>query len=265
MPLGHYLQQLWQRRYFITSQARAQFVAGNSGFALGNLWLFVGPILDAGVYFFLFEIVMQSGRGIPNFVAFLVIGVFTFSYSQRSITACAGVIASNKGLVRAFSFPRMALPLAALFREFLSTLPVKLVMLLFVAAMPPHVYPTTLWLLLPVMIALQTGLNLGLGLIVARLTNAVPDLNKLVRYGLRLWMYSSCVMFSIDRLAHSPALQSVFEANPAFIILDMTRDLVMYDTVPEARSWLTIMAWAVGAAVLGFVYFWRGETTYGRE
>jgi teichoic acid transport system permease protein len=53
--------------------------------------------------------------------------------------------------------------------------------------------------------------------------------------------------------------------NPMFQVLDISRDLLLYGQTPEARSWLVLAAWAVGMLLVGFIVFWRGEESYGRD
>ncbi len=47
-----------------------------------------------------------------NYPAFLLTGMFVFTYTQRRCTAGAKSISGNLSLIRALHFPRAALPLA---------------------------------------------------------------------------------------------------------------------------------------------------------
>lgn len=263
--LGRYVADLWNRRHFIWADSRAKAFSGNGGFLLGNAWLVLSPILDGITYYLIFGLLLGTSRGIENFVGYLIIGVFLFSYTARSLTAGANVLASGRTMIRGFSFPRAALPISAVLREFVGMGPVLVVMIAMILFIPPYAPVTWLWLFFPGVIALQTIFNAGIALIMARLTSHLPDLRKLVGFFARLWMYGSAVMFSFDRFVDDPELLAAFESNPAFIVLDMTRDLLLYEILPSADSWLRLAAWAGCAAVIGFLFFWRGEERYGRE
>ena len=264
-PLGVYLHRLLDRRHFAWAQARAQTTTKNSSNLLGNLWLILNPIFDAMAFYFIFAIILKTDRGMPNFFAFLVLGIFLFSFSVRSLNAGSGLMRSNRGLIRAFAFPRAALPLGAIIRETLSTIPVILTGLVLIMIVPPHAYPNRLWLLLPAVLALQMLFNFGLMLIVARLTDLIPDVGGLVRVFSRFWMYGSGVLFSIERFVNSPTFMTVMQFNPLYHVLEIARAIVIDATVPVASSWLILAAYAVGFSVFGFFYFWRGEVNYGRE
>ena len=81
----------------------------------------------------------------------------------------------------------------------------------------------------------------------------------------RLWMYGSGVMYSIERFVSHPTVMAVVEINPLYCVLEISRDLLLYDTMPALRLWLTLGAWAVATPVLGFLFFWQGEEEYGRD
>lgn len=81
----------------------------------------------------------------------------------------------------------------------------------------------------------------------------------------RFWLYGSGVFFSFDAFVSHPTVLAVVELNPLFLVLDMTRDVLLYGQTPDLRSWAVLGAWAAGALLVGFLFFWRGEETYGRE
>jgi teichoic acid transport system permease protein len=264
-PLGSYVRQLWGRRYFIWADSRARAFAGNKDTLLGRFWLIGRPILDGVTYFLVFGVLLNASRGIQNYIGFLLIGVFMFSFSARALTGGAGAMSGGRNMVKAFSFPRAAVPLALILRETISMLPVVLTMMVMVLVIPPHASLSPYWLLFPLVFLLQMMFNTGLTLYAARLTNAVPDLRLVLGFFTRFWMYGSGVMYSIDRWVQHPTALAVMQLNPAYCVLEITRDLLLYERMPQVSLWLTLTAWAVVTPLLGFVYFWQGEEEYGRE
>jgi teichoic acid transport system permease protein len=264
-PLVEYVRRLWGRRHFIRADARARVAGSTRGTVLGRAWLVLNPVLDGAAYFLIFGLLLQTSRGIPNFLGYLVIGVFLFRYTARCLTAGSQSLLTGRGLVRGFRFPRAALPVSAVYRETLSFVPVLTVMVLLVLGIPPLEPVTWRWLLLPAVLALQGLFNLGLALTVARMTAQLPDVGQLVSFVSRIWLYASGVFFAYDRFVDHPTLVRVLELNPLFVVLDMSRDLLLYATVPDATSWLVLTAWAAVSAVGGLVFFWRREDRYGHR
>ncbi|MGO4385539.1 ABC transporter permease [Specibacter sp. RAF43] len=259
-----YLVQLWDFKEFIFYDARARVQSGTRRDKLGSAWLLLNPIFNGLTYYIVFGILLNTSQGIPNFLGYLVIGIFMYQITSGSIMAGARSMQQNKALVQGFSFPRAALPIGANLRELLANVPMIIAMLLLVVVIPPAETITWRWLLLAPVLALQFCFNLGVGLILARIIARVHDVTHLLPFFLRLLMYLSAIFFSYERFVHHPALLALMKANPAFIIIDITRDAVLYARTPSFHSWLMLGAWSLTALVVGMVFFWRGEESYVR-
>ncbi|GAB3296434.1 ABC transporter permease [Epidermidibacterium keratini] len=263
-PLHTYIAQLWERRHFIKMQAWANAMSQHRGTFLGNLWLIAAPLLDGLMYYAIFGIIFAGNRDVPNFFGFLIIGIFIFTFTARSVTSATRSIPSDKGLIRGFRFPRAALPLAAVWRELIAVLPVLYVLIILLLVVPPKASLGFTWLLLPFILLLQVIFNLGLGFIGARIGAQLPDFQQLIPYLVRAALYGSAVLFAVDRFDNHPPLGEIVRNNPLYLILDMNRSVLLYDDVPPLDSWLKLAAWAVGCLVFGLIFFWRAEVKYAR-
>lgn len=58
-----YFGQLWGRRHFILAFSRAKLTAQYSQAKLGQLWQVATPLLNAGVYFLIFGLILGTRRG----------------------------------------------------------------------------------------------------------------------------------------------------------------------------------------------------------
>ena len=92
MPVRVYLQSLWERRQFAISVPVGELRTQHMNTVLGNVWHLLNPMLQVGVYFLIFGLLLGTDRGIDNFITYLAIGVFSFGYMQRAIKACASSI-----------------------------------------------------------------------------------------------------------------------------------------------------------------------------
>ncbi|TAK69227.1 MAG: ABC transporter permease [Actinomycetota bacterium] len=265
LSLPRYLAALWQRRHFVSSLASARRRTQYSENRLGPVWFVLNPILSAAIYYLIFGVLLQTSRDIPNFPAFLVIGVFVFGFTTRCTGSGATAITSNTGLIRALHFPRATLPVAAvvvLFRDFLISLAVMAAIVLLMRE------PLTWnWLLVVPAITLLTMFNLGLALFLSRLVAQVRDINQVLPFIIRIWMYISGVFFSVtmvsDRLPHN--LNWLLEANPMATYISLVRDCLMYSEVSQPWAWWAGAGWAIFALAGGFWFFYRAEERYGRS
>jgi len=264
-PFLDYLVSLWDYRHFIYYDAQSRVQTGNEQDRLGRVWLVLGPLLNGLMFYLIMGVLLQSGGGIENFVAFLIIGVFLFQMSTRSISTSSRIIAANKNVIHAFQFPRASLVVAANVRELLSNIPVLIMMLILVIVLPPAEEISWRWLLLIPIVALQFVFNLGIGLLLARLVAMFNDVSQLITYALRLWMYASCLFFSIERFDSMPAIKTLMEYNPLYNVLHLARECLLYGSVGAWQPWTILTLWATAALAVGAVFFWKGEETYGRE
>ena len=260
-----YLVQLWDYRQFIFYDARARVQSGTRKDRLGSAWLLLNPIFNGLTYYVIFGLLLQTSHGIENFVGYLVIGVFLFQLSAGAITAGARSIRNGKSVVQAFNFPRAALPLGANVREMLSAVPLILGMLLLVVVLPPAEVISWKWILVAPAVLLQVVLNLGVGMVLARIIYTINDVNHLLPFVIRAWMYGSAVFYSYERFIQEPTLLAVMKFNPLFNVIDIVRSCVLYDRVPAWESWASLAVVAMSALLIGFFFFWKGEETYGRD
>ena len=239
-------------------------VSSTRGTLLGTVWLVLKPMLDGFMYFVIFGLLLRAGGGIRDFLGYLVVGVFLFQFTTQCVTNGARSLMAGQQLISSFTFPRAALPVACVVREVLTLAPLLGSMVVLLLAIPPLEVITWRWLLFPVVLALQITFTLGLTLVVARVTAKVPDFTHVLGFLLRFWLYGSAVFFSYERFVGHPRILEAMRANPMFIVLDMSRDVLLYGVTPDLRSWLVLLAWAAGGLVVGTVFFWRGEESYGR-
>ena len=259
-----YMVQLWDRRSFIFFDARARVQSGHDKTNLGMAWLVLTPVLTGMTFYLIFGLLLGTSKGIENFIGYLVIGVFTFQMTTRSIIGGAKSLTSNTSMIRAFQFPRAALPIAVNVRELLSNVPVTIVMLLFVILTAPAEVISWRWLLILPAILLQFLFNLGIGMLLAPVILKVPDFGMLLSFVMRLWMYASAVFFAESRFDDYPLIRTIMDFNPVFQVIKIIRDSVLYDTTPSWRSWAVLSVWALGSVAAGLFVFWRGEERYGR-
>ncbi|MEV4838873.1 ABC transporter permease [Nonomuraea sp. NPDC049486] len=262
-----YVRQLAERRHFILTYATSRNVSKYSSSALGQLWQVLTPLLNAAIYYVMFGIVLGGRDGVENYPAFLLIGIFVFTYTQRSVTAGAKSISGNLSLIRALHFPRAALPLAYTIQE-LQQLAISMGVLVLIVFITSEV-PTWYWLMIPVVLILQTMFNVGAGLVMARLGSSMRDLNQLLPFITRTWLYASGVFFSIqDKVVETAGLPqwvaTAMYLNPAASYIEWMRDIFIAKHTPPPMVWMACVFWAVFALCFGFWYFWRAEERYGR-
>ena len=266
-PFGSYVRELWGRRQFVLSYARARTYAAYAGARLGSLWQVLTPLFNAAVYYLAFGLLLNTKGGIENYTAFLICGMFVFSFTQRSMIEGARSISGNMSLIRTLHFPRATLPMAYVLNE-LTQMFLSMGILLVIVAFTDGFAVS--WLLIIPALILQTGFNIGMTLTFARLGAFMGDLNQLLPFITRTWLYASGVFFSIpDKLRDADApgwVIQVLAFNPIAAYIDIMRQAILANHEPHQlpNAWWIATGWTVLALVGGFIYFWRAEERYGR-
>jgi teichoic acid transport system permease protein len=303
-PLRQYAVELWQRRHFITGFATARNVAMYTEARLGQLWQVLTPLLNAGVYYLIFGLLLGTNRGVPDYISFLVTGIFVFNFTQRAFITSSQVIRDTLPLIRALYFPRACLPLGYVLIE-LQQLILSFAVL-FVIILIRGEPPTWYWLLIFPILALQSVFNVGAGLILARWGAGFDDVSQLLPFIVRTWLYVSGVVFSLQSLSlklplvKHPNIAYLLQINPAAVYITLVRYALLgkyRDSMPGAKPynaakctlyhvtpghvptfsaychpnlpgiptlWIYGVGWAVVTVVIGFLFFWRAEARYGR-
>ncbi|MFF1416015.1 ABC transporter permease [Streptomyces sp. NPDC058289] len=267
--LPRYIAQLWGRRHFVTAYATARMHAQYSEASLGQVWHLVTPLLNAAVYYFIFGMVMHASHNVPDYLPFLITGVFVWDFIGSCINASTRAVQSNLGLVRALHFPRASLPLSTvvqLFQQLLVTMGALIILLLVFGQTP-----TANWLLVLPTLLLMASFCAGCAMIMARIGAKSPDVSQLMPFVLRTWMYASGVMWSIDQMLRTDHLpdwvSAALKLNPAAVFIDLMRfaliDSYKASQLPD-HVWLIALGWALIVGVGGFVFFWKAEEEYGR-
>lgn len=264
-PLRAYLSEVWNRREFIFSLARYRLEAENGRNRLGMGWVILRPLMNAGVYGLIFGVLLQTRRGVEDFLAFLVIGVMMFEYFNTCFTTGAKSITSNAALVQSLSFPRMSLPIALVGQRLLQFMPMVLIM--FGAATAYGSGPSLTWLLMIPLIALFSVFNTGLTLITARLTVHFRDLTQLLPFIARFFFYTSGVFFSVNqRWKEGSTIRTIADFQPIHEFLSLGRAIILDGpdyTIPT-QFWLYTAVWSFAMLGAGIVFFWAAEERYGR-
>lgn len=261
--LVEYLRETWRRKDFIAELANARSTAQYSDSLLGRIWQLITPLLNAAIYFFIFGVLLGTRKGIENFPAFLVAGVFAFNFMQVSVTSAAGSIPRHDRLIKAVHFPKLVVPLATVMQQ-IQQYVVSLFVLLIVVVVTGEPI-TFMWLALPFVVALQVLFTAGLSLIVTRWGARSRDISQLLPFFTRTWRYVSGVFFSISVMTatmHS-AVGTALQLNPGAIYIDLVRDSLMASQSMDPIIWIMGVVWAFGFFALGLVYFYRGEKRYG--
>lgn len=261
--LSVYLREVWARRQYAWYVSSSELRSRQINTVLGNLWHLINPLLQIGVFFIIFGLILDVSRGVDNFIGFLTVGIFVYSFTQKCTIAGAKSMTKYSGLIQIISFPRALLPLTTTISESLAMAPAYVVM--FTVALGTGESPKWTWLLVPVMFVVQAVFSLGVSLIASRAAHRVPDVQQVLPFVFRLGFYASGVLFNVNAYLDNKSYRPLFELNPLYCFVEINRSFVLNYGPLNGRLVVIALAWTVLVALAGFIWFRAGEDSYGAQ
>jgi ABC-type polysaccharide/polyol phosphate export permease len=258
-PMGRYLREVWSRRRFAFEMSRANLRAANYDTFFGQLWQVLNPFLLAMVYYFAWGIIAGGAKGGgTDYLSFLIGGLFLYYYTRNAMGLGAGsIVGGGGGLLLNSSFPRAILPLASTITAFLQYLPTLGVFLAFHLGFGNRLHWTML--LLPLLFVALSVFNLGLAMAAGALTVYFRDTSSFLPYLLRIWLYLSPILWTLDQAPES--VRPVLLFNPLVPFLETWHRLVAGD-LPSSTMLTALVAWTIVVPIAGGWFFLTREREF---
>ena len=105
--------------------------------------------------------------------------------------------------------------------------------------------------------------GMGLAAFFSALQIYFRDTSSFLPFFVRLWMYLSPVLWLPEMLSHmGRATKLIVEINPMYPMLTGYAHLMQDESVPPPWMWAASAAWAIGAIVVGFLFFVSREREF---
>lgn len=234
--------------------------ARNASTGLGLIWWVLNPLLMGGVYYLVFGLILDVSRDLSH----LLSGIFVFYFTSTAMTTGANSILQNRTLLINLQFPRLILPITAVIETGIGFL-VSIPALYLIIGPTGGNWPTqSLVFLFPVIFVLQVIFNVGLASLAARLTVPFRDVTNVIPHLLRIWLYLSPILFTVDQYDKLPdAVRRLAYLNPMVSFLGVYRSALLgYDLNPNEL--LGAAAWAIGLCAVAVTVFIRYEGKMAR-
>jgi ABC-type polysaccharide/polyol phosphate export permease len=256
-PLVPYIREAWRRRSFAHELSRTKLRAQHFNTIFGQLWLVLNPLMLAGVYFILVDI-LRGGSSREGFFAHLVAGIFAYHLVSDAVRQGTKSVVSGGRLILNSAFPRVLLPIGAVISAVKRFLPcvVIYVPVHIVSGLP--VGPHLLWVL--PLFGLLVVMATGLAMIVGALQVYFRDLKNFMPYLLRVWLFASPVLYFADEMPEK--YKFLLDVNPLGQLLAAWSDVINLGGTPSGHELAVASAWAFGALIAGFLFFVSREREF---
>jgi len=240
----------------------------------GRLWSLVSPLASMLVYTFVFSFVfkVQPAKGDPSgldvYAVWLLCGLLPWTFFANAVSSGMGSLVANAGLITKVYFPRLVLPVSAVFSVAYNWLFEMLILVLAILLVGGFVWP---WL--PFVVLMMVVLALfaaGIALLLSIANVYFRDTQYLLSIILQIWMYMTPIVYPITLVANQSAriggllgtpvtILDIYTLNPMLHFVEVFRTLLYDNTWPEVSDVVACVIWAVVAVVLGVWAFSRKE------
>lgn len=247
--------ELWRYKdllYFLTLRSiKAKYAQS----VLGVGWAIIQPLVLTLVFTVIFGNLAKIGSdGIP-YLLFSFTAMVPWNYFQNILTESTGSLITNREMISKVYFPRLVLPLSAIFSkmiDFAIGAVVMVVLLVYYSVMPDWEF-----IFLPFFILLLIITSVGIGLILSALAVQFRDINYAMSFMVRLIMYSAPVVYPLSLIPEK--YQMIYSFNPLVTVIEGFRtSLIPSLPIP----WETIYPGMIVAVLLlvgGLFYFRKME------
>jgi ABC-type polysaccharide/polyol phosphate export permease len=219
---------------------------------LGVVWSFLNPLLLLLIYNFVFSVVLPTSRSasIEHFPLFMFCGILPWTWFSSSLLESTNVLIASGALLRKVLFPAEVLPIVTVFAGFVHFCLGLPILLGFILYYQVPITADIAWL--PLIVADQLLLTLGLALLVSALTVHFRDLRDLLGNLLTLAFFATPIIYP---LSQAPDWARRFLSLNPFTHLAVAYQEVLFHPGPFEDWSHVLVLGSVSAAVFAVGYF----------
>jgi lipopolysaccharide transport system permease protein len=257
---GLNLKELFQYKDLLFRFVRRDILATYQQTILGPIWVFLQPLLTTLVYFIIFtKIANIPTDGIPP-ILFYLPGSIIWTYFSECLNGTMNTFVNNAYIFRKVYFPRLIAPLSnTLFHTFRLSIQLILFILVYLFFMiTRHDLSPSWWILiLPFLVLLTGAFAFGAGLIISVFTARYRDLDNILQFVLRLYMFAAPVVYPASIVPEK--YKFLFWLNPLTSVIETCRAAFFSQhSVSVKYLLLTVLNVSI-ILVIGLVLFRKRE------
>ncbi len=244
------LKEIWAYRSMIRSLVHKDLRGRYQASVLGFLWTFIVPLCQLLVYTVVFSVIMRSN--VEKFYLYLFVALIPWNFFSSCLTGGASCVIQQQSLVNKIYFPREVIPIAYVTSSFVNMLYCEVVVIAVALFSGVH-FSFAGILCLPVVMAVEYVLALGITMIMSAVDVYFRDLEHILGIVSMAWMFMTPIMYDMSMVPEN--LRFIFRLNPMTSIVTAYRDILYSGGVPRLETLLVSAGMGIFFLVLGFLVF----------
>ena len=231
-------------RYKVASNLKAEI----NRYALSYLWWVIEPALHLLILYIVFGIFFK-GNSHERFIPFLFCGLAPWFWFNKSISDGMESILKGRQIIRDTYIPKYFFSTVSIIMNLFKGL--ILWVILIVVLVISGFYPSKLWLYLPLIILLELLLIASIVYFVSIIVPYFLDLKYIINTALQILMFSAGIFYDYKTMPE--VYHKIFLINPVALLINMYRDVLMYQKPINLGNYLYILLFVCVFGVLSYV------------
>jgi len=260
------LREVWDYRDLCSLFVRRNITTQYKQTVLGPLWYVIQPMITVVMYMVVFGgIAKIPTDGLPQPLFYLG-GICMWQYFNDCLTKTSSTFTANASIFGKVYFPRLIMPISTVLSNLLR-FAIQFGLFLAVYAIyqiwiiPGEIHTNWYALLIPLLVLMLAGLALGFGILFSSMTTKYRDMQLLLDFFVRLWMYATPVIYPMSVITNDK-LRLVMSLNPLTGIVEAFK----YGMLGEGQfSWGMLgysFIFMIVLLTIGIVIFNRVQRTF---
>lgn len=243
-------------RFLIRQLVSRDFKTKYKRSVLGVLWSFLNPLLTMLVQYVVFSTIFKSD--IPNYPAYLLIGIVTFNFFVEACGMSLGSIIGNAGLITKVYMPKYIYPLTRVMSSMIN-LVISLIPLLIVCIFTGVQFHKSVILAIYFLMCVVI-FSLGFGLILASSMVFFRDTQFLWGVLSMIWMYLTPLFYPESIVP--PELRVALYCNPLYYFIKGERLCILDGISPEPMMYVQCFLMAMAMLAVGALIFRKSQDRF---
>lgn len=252
--LRQFFRDVWTYRELFLTFLQRDLKVRYKQTVMGAIWVVAQPLFTTAAYVLIFgKIANMPTDGLPVVLFYFAANVPWSSFA-RELTGATLSVENNSQLITKVYFPRLIVPIASVVSAWVDFL-IGWVILLLLAVYYGR-WSLTLVAVTPLLMLLQSGTSLGLGLVLAALNAQYRDVKNAISFLTQILMLATPVIYPFSKYGWAQPL--VF-LNPMATVITTYRDCL----ARHGLNWTMIGQSMVMTAIYltaGFWFFRKRES-----
>lgn len=251
-----YFQALKKYRFLLEDMVVRDIKLKYRRSVIGLLWSVLNPLLMMVVITAVFQNLFRFE--IENFAVYYLTGWVVFNFITEATSGAMTSIIGASALIRKVYIPKYIFPMQKCIFSFVNMLfsLVALVVVMLVLG----VEFTWNMLLIPIPLALALVFAIGLGMILSTVAVFFRDMIHLYGIFTLVWMYLTPIIYPEEILVG--VMKIIMKWNPMYYYVDYFRQLTLYGTLPDVKSFVIMCVCSAVSLLLGVVVFKKKQDRF---